>query len=423
MKIYRRFFAVAAIAVVVFLSVISMLCGKAQKQKRDMIPINDIVQTVRENIDEPEIIKEIYPDIPIIVFAGNGERIYVSDKAPDNIRTVMDAGRAGYFCMAVTESERFLGNVAVPDPILEEYQQKQNGIFLASAISLTFIMLLLAAAGIFIRSRVVLPFRRMKQFAENIAQGELDDPLIMEKHNMFGSFTESFDIMREELRSARRREDEMKLREKELTASLSHDIKTPVTGIKLICELLMCKTDDPYIREKIDSINQKAERIHVLADDMLTSTLDELGEMRVNCHDERSAVLHRLVIDHDTRRLAIDEKVPDCLINTDVARLSQVIGNIISNSYKYAGTEIRIKYAFQDHYLAMEISDLGGGVDEDEIDLLTVKYYRGKNNTDGKDGSGLGLYISSELMKRMNGNLSCAQIKDGLSVTLLIPLS
>ena len=423
MRIYRRFFAAAAIAVVVFLSVISMLCGKAQKQKRDMIPINDIVQTVRENIDEPEIIKEIYPDIPIIVFAGNGERIYISDKAPDNIRTVMDAGRAGYFCMAVTESERFLGNVAVPDPILEEYQQKQNGIFLASAISLTFIMLLLAAAGIFIRSRVVLPFRRMKQFAENIAQGELDDPLIMEKHNMFGSFTESFDIMREELRSARRREDEMKLREKELTASLSHDIKTPVTGIKLICELLMCKTDDPYIREKIDSINQKAERIHVLADDMLTSTLDELGEMRVNCHDERSAMLHRLVIDHDTRRLAIEEKVPDCLINADVARLSQVIGNIISNSYKYAGTEIRIKYAFQDHYLAMEISDLGGGVDEDEIDLLTVKYYRGKNNTDGKDGSGLGLYISSELMKRMNGNLSCAQIKDGLSVTLLIPLS
>lgn len=423
MRIYRRFFAVAAIAVVVFLSVISMLCGKAQKQKRDMIPINDIVQTVRENIDEPEIIKEIYPDIPIIVFAGNGERIYISDKAPDNIRTVMDAGRAGYFCMAVTENERFLGNVAVPDPILEEYQQKQNGIFLASAISLTFIMLLLAAAGIFIRSRVVLPFRRMKQFAENIAQGELDDPLIMEKHNMFGSFTESFDIMREELRSARRREDEMKLREKELTASLSHDIKTPVTGIKLICELLMCKTDDPYIREKIDSINQKAERIHVLADDMLTSTLDELGEMRVNCHDERSAVLHRLVIDHDTRRLAIEEKVPDCLINADVARLSQVIGNIISNSYKYAGTEIRIKYAFQDHYLAMEISDLGGGVAEDEIDLLTVKYYRGKNNTDGKDGSGLGLYISSELMKRMNGNLSCAQIKDGLSVTLLIPLS
>ncbi len=423
MKIYRRFFAVAAIAVVVFLSVISMLCGKAQKQKRDMIPINDIVQTVRENIDEPEIIKEIYPDIPIIVFAGNGERIYISDKAPDNIRTVMDAGRAGYFCMAVTENERFLGNVAVPDPILEEYQQKQNGIFLASAISLTFIMLLLAAAGIFIRSRVVLPFRRMKQFAENIAQGELDDPLIMEKHNMFGSFTESFDIMREELRSARRREDEMKLREKELTASLSHDIKTPVTGIKLICELLMCKTDDPYIREKIDSINQKAERIHVLADDMLTSTLDELGEMRVNCHDERSVVLHRLVIDHDTHRLAIEEKVPDCLINADVARLSQVIGNIISNSYKYAGTEIRIKYAFQDHYLAMEISDLGGGVAEDEIDLLTVKYYRGKNNTDGKDGSGLGLYISSELMKRMNGNLSCAQIKDGLSVTLLIPLS
>lgn len=57
----------------------------------------------------------------------------------------------------------------------------------------------------------------------------------MEKRNIFGIFTESFDIMREELRAAKERELALKLKEKELVASLSHDLKTPVTGIKLIC--------------------------------------------------------------------------------------------------------------------------------------------------------------------------------------------
>lgn len=424
MKNYRRFLVLAAAAAAVFLFVIVRLSGTtSQPQERDMLMLNDILQKVREHIEQPETLQNLQYDSELIVFSGEGDRIFATDTVPDTIRTVTDAGRNGYFCMAVTENNRFLGTAAVPDPVLSEYSVKQNRILLTALLSMLFILLLLIAAGIYIRIRIVTPFRRMQQFADRIAQGNLDDPLMMEKHNLFGSFTESFDLMRTELRTARAREDKLKLREKELTASLSHDIKTPVTGIKLICELLMCKTDDPYVREKISSINQKAEQIHVLANDMLTSTLDELGEMRVQCRDESSSVLHRLITEHDTRKLVREEPVPDCLICIDTGRLSQVIANIISNSYKYAGTEIRVSYAFQDHYLAMEITDAGGGVPEEEIDLLTVKYYRGKTNTAGKEGSGLGLYISGELMKRMNGHLGCAGTENGLAVTLLIPLS
>ena len=419
----RKYLLAAAAAAAVFLLVLFRIGGDDRQQERDMLMLNDIVQTVRAHIRQPETLQTLQFDTELIVFSGDGTRIYATAAIPETVRSVSDAGRAGYFCMAVTEEGCFLGTAAVPDPVLSEYGRKQKRILLTALLSVSFIMLLLIAAGVVIRVRIILPFRRMQQFAERIAQGNLDDPLLAEKHDLFGCFTESFDLMREELRAARSREDELKLREKELTAALSHDIKTPVTGIKLICELLMCKTDDAYVREKVGGIQQKAEQIHVLADEMLTASLDELGEMRVHCCDEPAAVLQTLLAEHDTQKLVRAEPVPDCLISTDTGRLSQVIANIISNSYKYAGTEIRVRYAFQDHYLAMELADSGGGVPEEEIDLLTVKYYRGKTNAAGRDGSGLGLYISGELMKRMNGHLGCANTADGLAVTLLIPLS
>jgi signal transduction histidine kinase len=103
--------------------------------------------------------------------------------------------------------------------------------------------------------------------------------------------------------------------------------------------------------------------------------------------------------------------------------MSQVIGNIINNSYKYANTNIDITYSFSGAFLEMILRDYGEGVNPDEIGFLTNKFYRGKNNTAGKEGSGLGLYISSELMKKMGGQLICFSEKEGFSVMLQIPLA
>jgi signal transduction histidine kinase len=71
----------------------------------------------------------------------------------------------------------------------------------------------------------------------------------------------------------------------------------------------------------------------------------------------------------------------------------------------------------------MRIRDYGDGVDPEEVDFLANKFYRGKKNTAGKEGSGLGLYISTELMKKMQGQLICISNKDGFEVMLLIPLA
>lgn len=100
------------------------------------------------------------------------------------------------------------------------------------------------------------------------------------------------------------------------------------------------------------------------------------------------------------------DKIPAVIINIDRKRMTQVIGNIISNSYKYADTRIDISFEVSGKYLEMRIKDHGPGVPASELDLITNKFYRGKDWQDtDKDGHGLGLYIAGTIMSKMNGDL------------------
>ena len=162
----------------------------------------------------------------------------------------------------------------------------------------------------------------------------------------------------------------------------------------------------------------------MLVTDLFTAALDDLGEMTVNCTDESSYILGDIVRANDPRSLTSSEKIPECLISIDKARMSQIVGNIIGNSYKYADTPIDINYTISGDYLKMAITDHGPGVPEDELTLITNKFYRGKAvRSSDKSGSGLGLYTASELMAKMNGELICSCSEKGFTVKLMILLS
>lgn len=424
MKSYLRFLAAAAAVMAVLLVLLCVQTGSAAKTSRDTVLLNDIAETVREHLSDPESLSEADFGVPFLVYDANGGLLYAAPDAPAHAETASAAMQQGLLCLPIHEESRYLGSVALPDPVLSAYDRMQRRLLLCAVIFMGAVLLVMLGIGLYVRRRIVVPFRRMRKFADRIAQGVLDDPLLMEQDNLFGSFTESFDIMREELRAARRREEHLRLREKELAASLGHDIKTPVTGIKLICELLSVKTEDAYLRGKIGIISQKAEQIDALASNLLSEALEELGEMQVQCQDHPADLLRALLAVHDTRGLVTEETPPpECLLSVDKNRLSQVIGNVLSNSYKYAGTPISVRYAFAGQHLCMEIADSGGGVPEEELGLITGKFYRGKRNSGGKEGSGLGLYIASELMRRMEGALQCENRSGGLAVTLMIRLS
>ncbi|WP_373216268.1 ATP-binding protein [Ruminococcus sp. 5_1_39BFAA] len=269
---------------------------------------------------------------------------------------------------------------------------------------------------------VIKPFQDLKGFAERIAGGNLDIPLEMDRHNLFGVFTESFDIMRAELKKARAAEAEANASKKELVAKLSHDIKTPVASIKAVSEVGMALAEDDKMRNNYTQIIRKADQINTLITNLFTATLEELRQLTVTPTDIESRELKTLFENSDYLGRAFIPDVPDCLLYADKLRLQQVFDNIFANSYKYANTKIDVAICKNSRSLSVCMEDHGGGVSREELPLLKEKFKRGSNVKD-MEGAGLGLYISDYFMKEMGGGLVVENGQNGLKVTVTIALS
>lgn len=299
-------------------------------------------------------------------------------------------------------------------------ERSEAMLMLVGVLALAGYMLLAAIYYIFIR-----PFRVLERFSAEIAKGNLDFRLPMEKRNMFGAFTESFDLMREELKNAREREYEANISKKELVAGLSHDIKTPVSTIKATCEVMQIKEQSQDTRDKIDVILNKAEMIDQLVGNMFHATMEELQALKVEVVEESSLAIPEMF--NDLRyydNIIMDNTIPECLVYMDKLRMKQVIDNIVNNSYKYAGTDIHVSFSqeqaltvasnaeVENHIhekqiegIRITIRDHGKGVPDEELALVTEKFYRG-SNAKGKSGSGIGLYLSKSFMNQMGGEMT-----------------
>lgn len=275
---------------------------------------------------------------------------------------------------------------------------------------------------LYIKHSVIKPFHKLENFAERVAGGNLDIPLEMDRQNIFGAFTESFDIMRSELKKARAAEAKANASKKELVAKLSHDIKTPVASIKAASEVGAALASDEKVKGNYEQIIRKADQINVLVTNLFAATLEELQELSVTPIDLESGELGALLENADYLHQAVIPAIPDCLIFADKLRLQQVFDNIFANSYKYANTKIEVTIRKESRYLAISVEDYGGGVKAEELPLLKEKFKRG-SNAKNIDGAGLGLYISDYCMKQMKGRLDIENGENGLKATVLIAIS
>lgn len=166
-----------------------------------------------------------------------------------------------------------------------------------------------------------------------------------------------------------------------------------MTGIKLTSELMaavfsqnegqeITVTQDMIV--KMNNVYKKADEIALLVGDLFSSTLEDLGAFKVNCADENSAVITALVSEYDDRGLVRISEIPQVIVHMDKLRLSQVIGNILFNSYKYADTPIDISFRLDERFLEVSIHDSGPGVPEDEIELITNNFTVERNRATRK---------------------------------------
>lgn len=253
--------------------------------------------------------------------------------------------------------------------------------------------------------QMIRPFLDLQVFSHQVAKGNLDFPLPVRKYNYFGAFTESFDLMREELKRARESEYQANQSKKELVAELSHDIKTPISTIRATCEVLELKEKNENTLEKIAVINGKAKMVNDLIENLLHASLEELTVLKVEPMEESSLCIYEMIQEQQIHgEIKMIGKLPECLVYLDKLRLSQVIDNCFHNAWKYANTPVTVSFDESKEGIFIQIKDEGEGVDEEELPFIMEKFYRG-SNAKGKAGSGLGLYLANMFMERMQGGM------------------
>lgn len=386
---------------------------------QDNIAVNEVVQSVTGDFSSME--KHKNPtSLNYVVIDNDGKILYKTQSGlSENINTAITHRDT---ILDILDGNTVVGKVIIyNDESLLMQSQKQTAIvFLSVAAALQCAICICYA--LYLHIAIIKPFRKLKGFAERIAGGNLDIPLEMDRQNLFGAFTESFDIMRYELKKARIAEAQAQQSKKELVAKLSHDIKTPVASIKAVSEVGIAVAGSEKDRANYTQIIGKADQINTLVTNLFTATLEELEQLTVTPTNIESGKVKTMLENSDYLRRAIIPDIPECLVYADSLRLQQVFDNIFANAYKYAKTDISVMAHKSQKYIDVIIEDSGGGVKSEELPTLKEKFKRGSNSTH-IEGAGLGLYISDYFMKEMHGELNIENGANGLKVTISIPLS
>lgn len=400
--------------------------------RQDAVLVNEVVRSVeadwdiltgsRGDMTDEDVRKEHKnpTDLAYVVLNNSGTVLYRTQ--PDLSESINRAVIHRDTILDLTVEGQVVGKIIIDNDSERLYRKQSQTVILVILAAMLLQCVICIGYLVYLNRVIIKPFHKLEGFAERIAGGNLDTPLMMDRQNLFGAFTESFDIMRSELKKARAAEARANAGKKELVAKLSHDIKTPVASIKAVAEVGTALTDDERLRGYYTQIICKADQINTLITNLFTATLEELRQLAVTPADMESRMLKEMLLSADYLHRAAIPEIPECLLRADPLRLQQVFDNIFANSYKYAGTQIEVKICREGRRLKVHIKDYGGGVREDELPLLKEKFKRG-SNAEHIEGAGLGLYISDYFMKEMGGELIIQNVEKGFEVTAGISLS
>ena len=387
---------------------------KIKDLKTDPVKVNECMYSISENYGDTS---KYNTQLDYVVIDNDGKLLY---KTRDGLsETINEAIKSRGLILDLEVDGEVVGKVIFDYSMDEQLNGVKRNIIVIFVIIGALQVVIITTWMIYINHSVIKPFKKLNSFAARVAEGNLDIPLEMDKGHVFGEFTESFDLMRSELKKARIAEKKASDDKKEMVAKLSHDIKTPVASIKSTSEIGFEVTKEERTKEMFNVINVKTDQIKSLVDNLFNSSVEDVTEIAVNPGNYESGDIPSLIKNSDYLNRAGHIDIPQCTVYMDKLRLQQVFDNIFMNSYKYADTDIKVNAETTEDYLIIRVSDEGPGVKDEEIPLLKEKYKRG-SNSEGKDGAGLGLYLTNYFMEKMDGKLGLKNLDKGFEVDVYL---
>jgi len=226
-----------------------------------------------------------------------------------------------------------------------------------------------------------------------------------------------------------RKQDET--RKNDFIGMASHELKTPLTSLNAIIQVVNSKlknSEDTFLVSAMDKANMQVKRMTAMINGFLNISRFEAGKIQIDKQPFKLAELLQEIVDES--RLVVNTHtilLADCgliEINADRDKISSVVSNLVSNAIKYSpkGKFVELACKESGGKVIVSIKDEGMGIKARDLSHIFDRYYRVEtNHTKHISGFGIGLYLSSEIIKRHDGEI-WAESESGIGSTFYFSL-
>lgn len=269
-------------------------------------------------------------------------------------------------------------------------------------------LLLAFAGGWALVARINRPLRDAATVAARVGRGEFDARLNEQGPDEIAALAQAFNRMSADLAE---QESQRAL----MLAGLSHDLRTPLTRLRLAVEM---QVDDP---------NERAAMVQDMDDmDTLTRQFMEFARPQQEAAWmtlDIDAICHELADSFCQRGLAVTVQGAAGLARLPAEGLRRAIGNLLENAHRYGAPPVELDLARSADAVCITVSDLGPGLPDAELETAKRPFWRGNAARTGAQGTGLGLAIVERYAQLSGGSLVLSNRNPGLAARLSLPLA
>ncbi|MEN8698574.1 sensor histidine kinase [Bacillus infantis] len=297
-------------------------------------------------------------------------------------------------------------------------------LFLTARFAAVIVILVLTNAILtyFVSKSILVPIRELSEAAGKISEGNLEYSVKSGSRDELGQLSNTFEEMRLKLKEAERMQKQYERNRQELIASISHDLKTPLTSIKgYVSGIQDGIAGTPEKLERyMDKISRNANDMDALIDELFLYSKLDLEQMPYNFEKVKLDSFFADLIEElsfnmekENGRAELFLEGGECfIVKADREKLNRVVKNITQNSLKYmikTHKRIEIRLDSRPGEVAVRIKDNGSGISKEELSRIFDSFYRtdaSRNSATG--GSGLGLSIARKIIEGHGGRIWAA---------------
>ena len=309
-----------------------------------------------------------------------------------------------------------------------EYVGLSDDISKTSLLVTSFLVGGVLCAILIASAKMVFPLKKLAFNLQQLADGDLQEKVDVKGNYEVETIVDSVNNMLEDMRNTEQRRQEF-------VSNVSHELKTPLTSMKVLAESLVGQSGIPeeLYQEFLHDINTEIDRENEIITDLLNIVrLDRKeGEMhiaQVSINELLEIVMRRLrPIAKERNVEMVFESFRSVLAEVDEVKMSLVFTNLIENAIKYnkEGGQVKVSLNADHRYFYVRVEDTGIGIPEEAKKYIFDRFYRvDKARSRETGGTGLGLAITKSAVMMHKGNIKVSGKEgEGSVFVVRIPLS